>query len=82
MLTFPLNSKNLFYKTISGIFIRPSVFIDFCTLLSKATLKACNPFSQWMLGYKPATSAVTKIAPPGVFWKYFTLFTKSPESFI
>ena len=81
-LICPLNSKQLFFRTKSAILISLLVGILCCSLLSSTSLRAFNPVSCGMLGYKPTTSVLTKIAFWGIEPNFRVFFIKSPESLI
>ena len=52
----------------------------FSSLLSKASLSAIKPTSHGILGYKPTTSAVTRMAFSGIETRLLIFLMKSPES--
>ena len=79
-LICPLNSKYLFFRTKSVILISSLVGIVCCFLLSTTSLWAFNPVSCDMLGYKPTTPAVAKIAFSGIEPKFRAFFINSYES--
>ena len=78
-LIYPLYSKKLFFRTKSAILISSLVGMCF-SVLSSTSLRAFNPASCGMLGYKPTTSAVTKLVFSVIEPKFCVFLIKSPES--
>ena len=56
--------------------------VHFTSCLSKASLRAVNPASRFVLGYDPTTSAVNEMALSGIVLRFLVLFMKLPESLI
>ena len=79
---FESNSKNLFFRTNLAVPRRFSVAILLSSRSSYLADNASSPSSCGILGYKPATSVVTKIVFSGKLPRWFSFLKKSLLSFM
>ena len=79
-LIYLLSSKQIFFRTKSTVLISSFVGIVCFSLLSSTSIRAFNPASCGMLGYKSTMFVVTKIAFSGIEPISCFFFITSPES--
>ena len=77
-----LNLKELLLSTDSAIFNNSSARTILLSRLFKASLSALKPTSCAILGFKPTTTAVTKVTFLGIESRSLIFLMESPEPLI